>query len=293
MIKIDLITGFLGSGKTTFLIKYANHFIKKGERICIIENDFGAINIDMMLIDSLSCDREMISGACDRETYKRRLKTKLISNAMRGYDRVIVEPSGIYDINEFFDVLYDDPINSWYEMNNLFTIYDIDTKNLSDISEGIMASEISSCGKIIVSKRNDNSLIDIDYINNILKKYDSNRVISLNDIIYEDEMDLDSLEYVGYNTYETRGISNINYDSLYFLDTNITLSRLNDISNILFNNKEYGNIIRIKGFIYENNKWIKINYTNNQRLNEIVNNGQKAIIIIGENIIKDKIKNLI
>ena len=293
MIKIDLITGFLGSGKTTFLIKYANHFIKKGERICIIENDFGAINIDMMLIDSLSCDREMISGACDRETYKRRLKTKLISNAMRGYDRVIVEPSGIYDINEFFDVLYDDPINSWYEMNNLFTIYDIDTKNLSDISEGIMASEISSCGKIIVSKRNDNSLIDIDYINNILKKYDSNRVISLNDIIYEDEMDLDSLEYVGYNTYETRGISNINYDSLYFLDTNITLSRLNDISNILFNNKEYGNIIRIKGFIYENNKWIKINYTNNQRLNEIVNNGQKAIIIIGENIIKEKIKNLI
>ena len=293
MIKIDLITGFLGSGKTTFLIKYANHFIKKGERICIIENDFGAINIDMMLIDSLACDREMISGACDRETYKRRLKTKLISNAMRGYDRVIVEPSGIYDINEFFDVLYDDPINSWYEMNNLFTIYDIDTKNLSDISEGIMASEISSCGKIIVSKRNDNSLIDIDYINNILKKYDSNRVISLNDIIYEDEMDLDSLEYVGYNTYETRGISNINYDSLYFLDTNITLSRLNDISNILFNNKEYGNIIRIKGFIYENNKWIKINYTNNQRLNEIVNNGQKAIIIIGENIIKEKIKNLI
>lgn len=293
MIKIDLITGFLGSGKTTFLIKYANHFINKGERICIIENDFGAINIDMMLIDSLACDREMISGACDRETYKRRLKTKLISNAMRGYDRVIVEPSGIYDINEFFDVLYDDPINSWYEMNNLFTIYDIDTKNLSDISEGIMASEISSCGKIIVSKRNDNSLIDIDYINNILKKYDSNRVISLNDIIYEDEMDLDSLEYVGYSTYETRGISNINYDSLYFLDTNITLSRLNDISNILFNNKEYGNIIRIKGFIYENNKWIKINYTNNQRLNEIVNNGQKAIIIIGENIIKEKIKNLI
>ena len=35
MVKIDLITGFLGSGKTTFIKKYAKHLIDKGDNIGI------------------------------------------------------------------------------------------------------------------------------------------------------------------------------------------------------------------------------------------------------------------
>ena len=46
-IKIDLITGFLGAGKTTFLKKYVAYWMKQGKRISILENDFGAINVDM------------------------------------------------------------------------------------------------------------------------------------------------------------------------------------------------------------------------------------------------------
>ena len=48
MIKVDLITGFLGSGKTTFLKIYAKHFIDQGLRIGILENDYGAVNVDML-----------------------------------------------------------------------------------------------------------------------------------------------------------------------------------------------------------------------------------------------------
>ena len=47
MIKIDLITGFLGSGKTTFIKKYASYLLKKGMNIGILENDFGAVNVDV------------------------------------------------------------------------------------------------------------------------------------------------------------------------------------------------------------------------------------------------------
>ncbi len=50
MIKIDLITGFLGSGKTTFIKKYAHYLIENGCKIGIIENDFGAVNVDMLLL---------------------------------------------------------------------------------------------------------------------------------------------------------------------------------------------------------------------------------------------------
>ena len=53
MVKIDLITGFLGSGKTTFIKKYAKYLIDKGANIGILENDYGAVNVDMMLLKDL------------------------------------------------------------------------------------------------------------------------------------------------------------------------------------------------------------------------------------------------
>ena len=56
MIKIDLITGFLGSGKTTFLKKYARYLIGKGHKIGILVNDYGAVNVDTMLLSELAGD---------------------------------------------------------------------------------------------------------------------------------------------------------------------------------------------------------------------------------------------
>ena len=53
MVKIDLITGFLGSGKTTFIKKYAKYLIDQGLNIGILENDFGAVNVDMMLLKDI------------------------------------------------------------------------------------------------------------------------------------------------------------------------------------------------------------------------------------------------
>ena len=118
MIKIDLITGFLGSGKTTFLRYYARHFLEEGKRICILENDFGAINVDRVLLQDFlgeNCGMEMIVGGDGLEAHQRRMRTKLIAMAMNGYERVIVEPSGIFDVDELFDLLYEDPIDCWYK----------------------------------------------------------------------------------------------------------------------------------------------------------------------------------
>ena len=66
MIKIDLITGFLGAGKTTFIKKYASYLMKQGRKIGILENDFGAVNVDMLLLQDLegdNCSLEMIVEA--------------------------------------------------------------------------------------------------------------------------------------------------------------------------------------------------------------------------------------
>ena len=100
MVQVDLITGFLGAGKTTFLRRYAAYLTAQGHHVCILENDFGAVNVDAMLVQDLlgeRCEIETISGGCDCDTHQRRMRTKLISMAMRGFDRVVVEPSGIFD----------------------------------------------------------------------------------------------------------------------------------------------------------------------------------------------------
>ena len=61
--------------------------------MCILENDFGAVNVDAMLVQEVlgpGCDVETISGGCDCDTHQRRMRTKLIAMAMRGFDRVVV-----------------------------------------------------------------------------------------------------------------------------------------------------------------------------------------------------------
>ena len=65
MVTIDLITGFLGSGKTTFIKHYAKYLMDQGMNIGILENDFGAVNVDMLLLQELmgdKCELEMVDA---------------------------------------------------------------------------------------------------------------------------------------------------------------------------------------------------------------------------------------
>ena len=99
MIQVDLITGFLGSGKTTFLRKYDRYWINQGIKIAILENDIGAVNVDRMLLQDLEgdyCGVEMIAGGCDKDCHQRRFRTKLISLYIYVYKWVLIDPSIIY-----------------------------------------------------------------------------------------------------------------------------------------------------------------------------------------------------
>ena len=297
MIKIDLITGFLGSGKTTFIIKYAKYLMSLGERVCILENDYGAVNIDMMLLSEIGCDREMIAGGCDYDCHQRRFKTKLINMALMGYSRIIVEPSGIFDTDEFFDLLYEEPLDSLYEIANVFSLYDINTNNLSYESRYILASQISVSSKIIVSKRdNSKEALNIDYLNNIMEEFNCPRIITNDDIIYNDNLNFNNILNSGHKSYShiKIPINNDNkYDSIYFLDKPFNKDIILKIKDELFKDSSYGNIARIKGFVKENDIWYRINITKNESDFSQISNGQNVLIIIGENLNNDLINNFV
>ncbi len=295
MIKIDLITGFLGSGKTTFIKKYASYLKNLGENVCILENDYGAINVDALMFDGLDVDIEMIAGGCDKDCHKRRFKTKLINLKLQKYTRVIVEPSGIYDVDEFFDTMYEDEVIPFYEIGNVFCVYDIGTKELSEKDEYILVSESSNASKLIVSKRKNNDKLDLTYINNLQQKYSSERVFKESDVVYTDNIDFNDIICGGYMSYDhikQDVMDNNDYDSIYIMDKKLSLENIKNLRHELFLNK-YGKVERIKGFVFDHNKWYSINIEKNNEEIKEVSIGQDVVIVIAENANKKLIEDYI
>lgn len=206
MTKIDLITGILGSGKTTFLLRYARELINRGEKIAILENDFGAVNVDMMMLQELkgeNCTIEMIVGGGDSGCHKRRFKTQLISLGMQHFDRVIVEPSGIFDMDEFFDTLYESPLDRWFGIGSILTMIDAQMNEvMSEQMEYLLASEAAYSGKLILSKQ---GLVDepvekvsarvIAHLNRALALIRCDRRFSESDLFAKEWDELESSDY--------------------------------------------------------------------------------------------------
>lgn len=306
MVKIDLITGFLGSGKTTFIKKYAQYLLEQGYNIGILENDFGAVNVDMMLLQDLigeKCELEMVAGGCDYDCHKRRFKTKLISMGMCGYDRVLVEPSGIYDVDEFFDVLHEEPLDRWYEIGNVFTIVDATLDNkLSEQSEYLLASQVAQAGQVILSKTEqateEQCNDTIAHLNRVMEQFqckrrfgdDVNR-IGLTELSKED---FDQMITAGYTNdshtklwFEHDDV----FQSVYFMNLKMSEDKLKEAVRAIMNDAECGKVFRVKGFMQiEPEKWVELNATKTNLTIKPIENGQEILIIIGEELKEEKMK---
>lgn len=304
MIKVDLITGFLGSGKTTFLKKYVAKLISEGEKVGILENDYGAVNVDMMLLQDLRgerCELEMVAGGCDQDCHIRRFKTKLIAMAMSGYTRVVVEPSGLFDIDEFFDVLRDEPLDRFYDIGSVIAIVDAGLEDdLSDYSGFMLASQVASAGRIVLSKT---TLYDEERIEQTLAllrahmdKYQIRRAVKAGLISKDwDEFDDDdwrkikNASYIGGSFIKAYSMNDAGYETLYYMNFKANKEDLISTINKIFTTPSLGNAFRIKGFIPLNEDWLQINATKKKIEISLVPKGQEVIIIIGENLNKDEI----
>ena len=299
MVKVDLITGFLGSGKTTFIRKYVNYLVNQGEKICILENDLGAINVDMMLLSDLQSDRvgiEMVAGGCDYDCHKRRFKTKLITMAMLGYNRVIIEPSGIFDVDEFFDLLHEDPLYDRYTIDNVLAIVDANLEDeLSLDAQYMLASQVSQAGRIILSRSqlsNASKMKDtIARINTYLKDISCIRQFT-NEITTKDwnlftEEDFKEIVSSGYR--ETGFVKRYSMDdnkfqSIFFMNVQAPKDTILENIKDIWKDSKVGNILRIKGFLQDENGWYEINATKEGFNIQPISIGQSTIIVIGENL---------
>ena len=305
MIKIDLVTGFLGSGKTTFIKKYAKHFLDKALKIGILENDYGAINIDLMLLGDImgdNCELEMIIGGGDLETHKRRFRTKLIAMAMSGYDRIIVEPSGIFEPEEFFDLLYEEPLDKWYEIGSVITIVDVSfAADISDASEYLLATQLACAGALILSKKENYKFVDeegtISYLNSLLERIKCNRRLKVADIIPSEgkfeNCDFEKISNLGYvlSDYEKKFYEIEEFNTVFIMNKRLNREELEEKAKRLFQNPDkYGDIIRIKGFTREDEGYSFINMTKNNTEISRIERGQDIFIVIGRHLAEVEIR---
>ena len=317
MVKIDLITGFLGSGKTTFIKEYAKYLISKGEKICIIENDYGAVNIDMVMLQDLlgeSCNLEMIVGGDGKEAHRRRFRTKLISMGMSGYDRVLIEPSGIYDVDEFFDVLYDEPLDRWYEIGNVISLVDAKAVfDLGDFERYIFMSEIAWAGKLVFSKIYEDSDAGevLDAVNRIMEEFGGRRFDAEKDIIFRapgtagydgknpfellTAEDFDELSGCGYRhaSYVKLPIEDKQFTPLFYFDVAMPSDRLREIAKGLLTDKKAGHVIRIKGFVQISpDAQVELNATEKEIKTSPIVSSRNVLIVIGERLDKEYINSI-
>jgi len=101
MVKVDLICGMLGSGKTT-LIKKMLDTVYAGKRIIVIENEYGQINLDAIELRKKQVEVRELTQGCVCCTMKLSFMEVFEQLGQReDIDYIVIEPSGVADIAEF------------------------------------------------------------------------------------------------------------------------------------------------------------------------------------------------
>ncbi len=124
-IPVTIITGFLGSGKTTFL----NHLLRKYEntRFAIIENEFGELGVDkdILLHDKIPV-YELVNGCIcctlNGDFYK---SLQVILDNHAGIDHLLVETTGIADPGKVIDLfMSNDYVQKHFILNSVICLAD-------------------------------------------------------------------------------------------------------------------------------------------------------------------------
>ena len=153
MTKIDIISGFLGAGKTTFIKKLLEEAIA-GEQVVLIENEFGEIGIDGGFLKNSGIEiREMNSGCicCSLVgDFGKSLEEVLVKYKP---ERVIIEPSGVGKLSDVMKAVRDVASNLDVVLNSAVTIVDaakckMYMKNFGEFFN----NQIENAGTIVLSR---------------------------------------------------------------------------------------------------------------------------------------------
>ncbi|WP_434283813.1 GTP-binding protein [Clostridium botulinum] len=299
MIKVNLISGFLGAGKTTLIKKVLENV--KEEKIVIIENEFGEVAIDGDLIKKEGFDVFELRSGCICCMMKQDFEDSL-QKVIEEYkpDRIIIEPTGISSLSQLLDILEKDNFKDKININRVITV--VDSTNYLEEKDAFgefYMDQVENAEILIVSKT---QMVDKSTLKKVKESLrECNKKASIKTLAFEEFnkeyilnfLDEDSSRDIKRDSVEVMISTEDGFESLGVKTNKIfQIREINEIISKLFTGK-YGNVIRIKGFLKGEKEIIQINCTKKVHNIETVEDSKEIkICIIGQDLRKRKIQFL-
>ena len=175
MVKVDIISGFLGAGKTTLIKKlFSANF--ENQKVALIENEFGEIGIDGAFLKDTGVNIKEINSGCICCSLSGNFKTALLELiSTYSLDRIIIEPSGVGKLSEVISAVKD---VEGVKVNVLCTVVDGNKIKLYHKNFGeFYIDQIINANSIVLSKTEGFSQEKLVEISEYIKKYNPTATI--------------------------------------------------------------------------------------------------------------------
>ena len=153
MTKVDIISGFLGAGKTTFIKKLLSD-VWAGEKLVLIENEFGEIGIDGGFLKDAGIEITEMNSGCICCTLVGDFSKALVKVLDEYHpDRVIIEPSGVGKLSDVIKAVKDVSGDLDVELDSYTTVADVSKVKIYMKNFGeFFNNQIESANTIILSR---------------------------------------------------------------------------------------------------------------------------------------------
>ena len=294
-MKILLVSGFLGAGKTTFIKEMAKNI---NLEFVVLENEYADIGVDGDFLDEKNLNVWEMSEGCICCSMKGDFK----SSIKRIYSEInpeylIIEPTGVGMLSSIIENIRE--INN-NDIEILSPITLIDITSFSEYLEtfnSFFTDNLKNTGKVILTKLENSNYFEIENIKNEILKINNNL-----EIITDDYRNFQK-EWFG--EILNKSIDNKIIDKNFSLKTHInlrTFSKENvnlktmDELGLLLNrlvNGDFGKIYRAKGIVKIDGYWGKFNLVyKNFEMEPISDAKTTKIVIIGNNLDIENLKNI-
>ena len=289
-MKVLIISGFLGAGKTTFIKEMIE---KTKKQFAIMENEYGEVGIDGKLLEDVNTDKQIniyeLTEGCICCSIKADFSNSVltIANAIDP-QYLIVEPTGVGKLSAIIENIK----KITYEKIQLLkpiTIVDVNNiqNNIKKYPD-IYINQIENSSNIILSKCEGKSQEELEQIKQELLKISKDAKIQtthyknfdksyFNDILSDYLIKPSTIEN---NDYNETSLDNIGIQDIYLDNENKLIPFLNGIVSGVF-----GDIVRAKGYLKCGKSYLKFDVVSDRYYIEGIESiDDSRAVFIGKNI---------
>ena len=294
-MKILLVSGFLGAGKTTFIKEMAKNI---NLEFVVLENEYADIGIDGDFLDEENLNVWEMSEGCICCSMKGDFKSSIKKIYFEiNPEYLVIEPTGVGMLSSIIENIREINNND-IEILSPLTLIDITSFNeYLETFNNFFIDNLKNTGKVILTKLENYNPFDIENIKNEISKINNNL-----EIITDDYR---TFEKEWFGEILNKNIDNKIIDKNFSLKTHInlrTFSKENinlktmDELGLLLNrlvNGDFGKIYRAKGIVKIDGYWGKFNLVyKNFEMEPITDAKGTKIVIIGNNLDIDNLKDI-